>query len=1486
MEKQEKISLINYHPLTTTADTTVDVAIALMSQSSTSYLVVLTSTETESPVVGLFTEREIIQLVASGVQLKQLSLASVINKDLITINESNAENLLFVNSLLHKHQINYLPVVGETGNLIGIITRQSIQHYLLAGMNPKSRNQKLTVLQKLVEQQATELKTLNDKLKTTIHYRQLAEQKITTTEDKMRTVFEAMTDLLMVVNLKGDGVKDVEIFPSNLNYLPDSNELIKCTLEILLADDIYSNNWLDKIQESLIKKQLINFDYNLYVTEKEYWFTATISPVSENSVLWIARDITARKQVEQAWKKSEARFHQLVANIPGVVYEVIQDSQDNIYFEYMSPAIEEIQEIKVEQALKNSRILFDAFHPDDRQSYEEAVIVSKQNLSPFSHEWRIITPSGKLKWVQANSRPEARNNGDVVWYGVLFDVSDRKFAEQALQESKTNLAVAQRVAHIGSWEFDVIKGKVTWSEELFHIFGIDPTKPEPTFVEHQQFICPEDCHLWYQLVLDSLQTGKSYTQIYRIIRPDGEMRYIEGRGEAILNDAHQVIRLYGTAMDVTERKQAELALRESEEKFRAIFNQAIQFVGLLQPDGVTLEINQTALNFAGITREEVIGKPFWETKWWTISPETQSELKLAIAAAAAGAFMRYEIDVIGKNNQTVTIDFSLRPICNQQGQVTLLISEGRDISDRKALEQKLALREALLNDFFSAAPVGLSIIDEEFRYVKINQQLAEINGLSVSEHIGKTLYEVLPEIAPNLVSLYQQILTTGEPALNLEVRGEVPSQPGILRDWIVSLFPIPGEDGKSHSVGSVVVEVTERKRVEKALRESAKREQALTQVIQKIRQTLELREIFGATTSELRQLLDCDRVTIYRFHHDWSGEFVAESVADGWISLLEAQYQNPQLTACILSKEECVIKKLNQSNQENRAASYLAVADIYQSELTNCHIEILEQFQSKAYLTVPIFSGNQFWGLLAVYQNSHSRQWQESEINVVLQIGTQLAVALQQAELLSQTQRQSLELMKAKEAADAANYAKSQFLAKMSHELRTPLNAILGFSQIMARSNSVSPEQREHLEIINRSGEHLLNLINDILSMAKIESGQITLNISSFNLHRMLELLKDMFRLKAEHKGLELNFTIAPEIPQYIQTDESKLRQVLLNLLSNAIKFTDTGYVNLTVLLAPLKPQKTEKLSIIFTVQDTGPGIADNEITTLFQPFAQTQTGRQTGQGTGLGLAISQQFVKLMGGKLVVESQLSIGSIFTFNILASLAPETEKSFSLNTRQVIGLEPNQPTYRILVVEDIKENRQLLVKLLVPLGFEVREVENGQEAVILWEIWQPHLIWMDMQMPVMDGYEATRLIKAQPQGKNTVIIALTASAFEEQKPAILEAGCNDFMPKPFRSEVLLEKIAKYLGVRYIYADNSPPITEPFQTPVLTPESLNVMSQEWVVKLHQAAAAVDDQLTMELVQKIPETYISLAHTLTELVDNFRLDIIFKITEQYLKK
>ncbi|RUT10633.1 hypothetical protein DSM107010_40860 [Chroococcidiopsis cubana SAG 39.79] len=488
-----------------------------------------------------------------------------------------------------------------------------------------------------------------------------------------------------------------------------------------------------------------------------------------------------------------------------------------------------------------------------------------------------------------------------------------------------------------------------------------------------------------------------------------------------------------------------------------------------------------------------------------------------------------------------------------------------------------------------------------------------------------------------------------------------------------------------------------------------------------------------------------------------------------------------------------------------------------------------------------------------------------------------------------QLENYSHKLEQKAQEAEAANLAKSEFLANMSHELRTPLNAILGFTQLMSRDRSLSAAQLENLDTINRSGEHLLTLINDVLSMAKIEAGRTILNENSFDLYELLDSLEEMLRLKAEAKGLQLIFERTPEVPQCVRADESKLRQVLINLLGNAIKFTQAGGAILRVRTKQDKQEVSQSppttCTLHFEVEDTGPGIAASELERLFKPFVQTEAGRKSHEGTGLGLTISQQFVRLMGGEIAVSTTLGHGTIFSFEIPVSPAAVVEVPPRQHYRRVIGLAPDQPKYRILVVEDKWENRQLLVKMLESVGFEVREAENGEEGVAIWESWQPQLIWMDMRMPVMDGYEATRQIKAHLKGHATIIIALTASAFDEERAVVLSAGCNDFVRKPLREEVIWEKMMQYLGVRYIYEDTQqaaiPSQLEEKEPYALTAQSLRVMPSEWVAQLHQAALRTDEKLIFDLLEQIPQDYAPMATALADLVNNFRIDKIIDLTQ-----
>ncbi len=527
-----------------------------------------------------------------------------------------------------------------------------------------------------------------------------------------------------------------------------------------------------------------------------------------------------------------------------------------------------------------------------------------------------------------------------------------------------------------------------------------------------------------------------------------------------------------------------------------------------------------------------------------------------------------------------------------------------------------------------------------------------------------------------------------------------------------------------------------------------------------------------------------------------------------------------------------------------------------------------------------------------VKHKNGSWRWHISNLSAVRDEEDTVLYCIGIARDISDRKQSEAELQQAKEAADAANRAKSEFLANMSHELRTPLNAILGFTQVMNRDRNLTKEQRNNLEIINRSGEHLLSLINDVLEMSKIEAGRTTFNPGSFDLYRLLEDIEDMLENRATSKGLQLLFEFAPNLPQYIKTDEGKLRQVLINLLGNGIKFTEEGGVSLRVgEISQGNNNGNGKIRLRFEVEDTGPGISAKEKEQLFQAFGQTETGWKSQQGTGLGLPISRRFVQMMGGDIQVKSQLDHGSIFTFDIQARRATAQEVEPAAPKRQIVSLAPDQPTYRILVVEDRWANRQLLLKLLLSIGFEVEEAKNGQEAIEIWESWEPHLIWMDMRMPVMNGYEASKRIKSTTKGQATVIIALTASAFEEDRKAVLSIGCDDFLRKPFREEVLLEKIAQHLGVRYIYAQGEKEFTNSdklgdgeanSQIEQSISTYLSQMPPEWTMQLKEAAIQGFDEQILELIAAIPPNYSSLSQALEDYAHNFRFDKVRDLIQQ----
>lgn len=1260
--------------------------------------------------------------------------------------------------------------------------------------------------------------------------------------------------------------------------------------------------------------------------------------------LSVGKDITDSKQAEAALAESERKYRYLVETCQDVIWSV--DTQGR--YTFVNQAVQRIH--GYEPAEMIGRLFTDFFLPEQVDTVLEAFQIVLLGGSFFQYEITHIAKDGKLIHLLCDAIALLDTEGNVIGAtGTARDITDRKRAEQEIRNTQSFLNVI--VENIPNMIF------VKDAKELKFV-RFNKAGEQLLGYSRSELIGKNDYDFFPTAEADFFTIkDRELLSNRKLLDIPEELIQTRYKGQRILHTKKLPIfdasgnpqYILGISEDITERRQQEEALRlivegtastTGRKFFRSCVRylaQALQMRYAFISEFVDQEKTKARTlafwigeDFGEDIEYDLGGTPCENVSVGTIRSYPRDVQTLFpnahnLGQLAAQSYLGMPLHDSGGNMLGHLVVLDVKPMADDLGKesiVKIFAARAGAELERQQVEEALNQSRERFNLAMQGANDGLwdwNVKTGEIYYSPRSKEMLGYAEHEISNQMDEWTGRIHPDDLKQVLLGVENYFEKRSPQYELTFR--MRHKDGHYL-WILSRgFGVWNQQGEIVRAVGTYLDITDRILAEKTLRKRAKRERAIAQVIKRMRQTLNIETIFSATTQELRTVLKCDRVAIYRFNSDWSGEFVAESVGRGWISLIQEQKNYPNLTENSLENERCVIKSLDIENdpvqdtylQEtqgglyNQGTNYSCIPDIYQANFQDCYINLLERFQARAYITVPIFFGNQLWGLLASYQNSDSRQWEPTEITIVVQVGAQLGVTLQQAELLTHTQKQSIQLQEAKEAAEIANLAKSQFLAHMSHELRTPLNAILGFTQVLNREPNLTAEQQEYLGIILRSGEHLLELINDILEMAKIEAGRITFNETNFDLYSLLENIREMFQLKAASKGLHLIFERTPDVPQYVKTDEGKLRQILINLLGNAIKFTDTGRVTLRVRsgsveskvgeeeleaeehrgteaqrqdlsLAPQLPSAPTLHSLLFEVSDTGPGIAAEEIDSLFVAFAQTKTGINTSEGTGLGLPISRKFVQQMGGDITVESTLNQGATFKFEVTVQQIDATDIQKSQHMGKVIGLVPDQEEYRILVVEDKLPSRQLLVKLLTSVGFQVREASNGSEAVAMWQSWQPDLIWMDIRMPVMDGYEATKLIKQMPDSQDTVIIALTASAFEEQRIAILEIGCNDFVRKPFQESILFEKMAFYLGVRYVY-DTKPQSnldqesTNPF---VLTKEALSIMPPEWIQKLQQASLAMDDQLVIDLIQEIPPTQTDLINTLMYFADNFCLDRI----------
>lgn len=569
--------------------------------------------------------------------------------------------------------------------------------------------------------------------------------------------------------------------------------------------------------------------------------------------------------------------------------------------------------------------------------------------------------------------------------------------------------------------------------------------------------------------------------------------------------------------------------------------------------------------------------------------------------------------------------------------------------------------------------------------------------------------------------------------------------------------------------------------------ETAERDRAILTVVERIRQSLDKEEIFHAATKALRETLKCDRVCIYQFDPDWSGKFVAESVADGWMPLVGSNIKTVWFDTYL---------------QENEGGRYRngeisAVTDIYNEGLSDCHLEILEQFKIKAFCIVPVRAGERLWGLLAAYQNSGPRKWETNDVELLKRIANHLGIGVKQAELFSQIQEQKIALLEAKDSAERANASKSEFLANMSHEIRTPMNAVLGFSDLLQRKVTDS-KQRGYVEAIVTSGKSLLSLINDILDLSKIEAGQLELNYQAMSLRALIYEIEQIFSLKAAEKNVSLKVEISDNLPQSINFDELRLRQILLNIISNATKFTEDGYIKITA-NSEIDPEYDSKTNLIIAVEDTGIGIKLEQQEQIFAPFIQSkqQNVRKYG-GTGLGLAITRKLTEMLGGLVSLESEFGRGSKFTFAF-----PDVEiVECDLTAFAQCQLEENLeqlPELKILVVDDARSNRDLIKGYFAGTKHSILEAKDGEEGIYLAEFQQPDAILMDLQMPVLDGREATKYLKKNKRTRNIPTIFITAACEKKERNELTKIG-DGCLSKPIGYSQLVSELKRFFDLNH--------------------------------------------------------------------------------------
>ncbi|WP_337885846.1 PAS domain S-box protein [Fischerella thermalis] len=1151
--------------------------------------------------------------------------------------------------------------------------------------------------------------------------------------------------------------------------LPPQAVIGKTPSELGMSEEL-SQQWQTNLQTVLSTGQPQIDEFCLPAPDgTTHFYQARIVPEMTvdgfvTSVLVVTRDITELKLTEAALRKSEDLSRTILENFPnGDVFLFDQDLR------YILAEGTGLAMVGITKADLEGKTIWEAFPPETchviEPAYRNALIGITSRLeacyADHIYDVQVI--------------PLRSSSGEIiVGMAITQDITQRKQMEIALQENERRLSLALKAAKAGIWEWDIATNKTFWSDENFRLIGYEPGTCETNYDNWLRAVHPEDRELIDLHVKTVVEEKTDLNLEYRVLLPDGTVRWLNDIGEIIFDAQGEPKGMSGLQLDITDRKLTEMALRESEERLRLALsaaNQGLYDLNIQTGDAVVSPEYARMLGYEPDEFQET--NQAWRSR---LHPDDKQTVYRVYEEYIAGKRNEYRVEF---RQRTKSGDWkwilSIGKIVawTEDGKPLRMLGTHTDITERKQVELARQKSETILNAFITSSPIGLALLDREFRYFYANEALANINGVPLSTHLGRTLGEILPQIAPQLQPMLRQIMQTQEPVLNLELSGEI--IPGISRHCLTNYFPVCLPNGEVLGVGITVMDITELKLAEAALRQS------------------EL--MFRTLADTMPQMFWITRPDGYHEYfnqrwYDYTGTTLEQTQGEGWQNILHPE----DVERTIAVWQYC-----------------LRTGESYNIEY---------RFRRAC-------DGQYRWHLGRAFplrdQDGHIVKWFGSCTDIHDQ---KLAIE-ERAQALERERAARIEL-------ERASRMKDEFLAVVSHELRSPLNGILGWSRLL-RTRKLSPDKTEQaLASIERNAQAQTQLIEDLLDISRIIRGKVRLNLRPTNLIPVIQAALDTVSPTASTKSINLQFTILDfgledadgnsamessdiQNPNFqVSGDPDRLQQVIWNLLSNAVKFTPEGgqvEVRLSKGMVSGNCRQGGNLSplshpsLIYAqiqVIDTGKGISPEFLPYVFDRFRQADaTTTRTQGGLGLGLAIVRNLVELHGGTISVASQgEGQGSTFTIQLpLLSTGPVPNELAELAILRQTNCETNfnLSGLKILTVDDEADTREFLQTALEQYGAIVTTAASTREALQLVQQVKPDVLLSDIGMPGEDGYTLIRQLRSLPpeQGGQIPAAALTAYARQEDRQLALAAGFQMHVPKPIEPIQLLTVVARLAG-----------------------------------------------------------------------------------------